>query len=312
MERNGTRMLSLGGFIDIDKYRYVYFVFLVAVYILIICSNFIIIYVIRIHRNLHEPMYIFIAALSLNSLFISTTIYPKLIVDVLSHQQSAFYSVCLLQVQIFYSLAAADLMLLSEMAYDRYVSICKPLQYASLMSKTRVCIFLALAWFLPACHVSVSVIIQSKQELCSFILGGIFCNTTIVKIHCTTPTSLMVWGFIVIMDMALVPVLFILFTYIKIFTVAFRSQGEIRTKAIDTCLPHLIVLILFACLIVFDVMIGILETELPKLLRLIMTLLILVCSPMFNPIIYGLKMKEILKHIKKLLSCCNHVEMIQK
>nr|XP_061789037.1 olfactory receptor 6N2-like [Nerophis lumbriciformis] len=307
MVRNGTRVLSLDGFIDIDNYRYVYFVFFVAMYVVIVCSNCIIIYVIRIHRTLHEPMYIFIAALSLNSLLFSTTIYPKLIVDVLSHQQSASYSVCLLQIFVFYSLAGADFLLLSGMAYDRYVSICKPLQYTSLMSKTRVCIFLGLAWFLPSCHVSVSVIVRSKQKLCSFSSGGIFCNSSVSKIHCTTPTSLVVLGFIVIINMAVIPVLFILFTYIKIFAVAFGSHRGTRTKAIDTCLPHLIVLILFSCLLLFDVIIGTLEKELPKILRLIISLQILVWSPLFNPIIYGLKMKEISKHIKKFRLCCDHV-----
>ncbi|XP_077471383.1 olfactory receptor 6N2-like [Stigmatopora argus] len=297
---NGTTALSLGGYVDVEKFRYLYFSLWVVFYFLIVSSNCVIIYVVKIHPSLHEPMYVFIAALSLNSILLSTTVYPKLIVDVLSRRQVASYSGCLLQVFIFYSFAAADLMLLSTMAYDRYVSICRPLQYATLMGKTRVCVFLALAWFLPACHVSVSVIIQSKQKLCGFVLEGIFCNTTVVKVHCSNPTSLVAWGFVVIANMAVLPMVFILFTYVRIFRVAFHSRGEVRAKAVDTCLPHLMVLILFTVFIIFDVMVGLLEIKLSKILRLFLSLQILVYNPLFNPIIYGLKMKEIWKRIKRL------------
>ncbi|XP_061676324.1 olfactory receptor 4D6-like [Syngnathoides biaculeatus] len=312
MEWNETLMLSLGGYVEIEKYRYVYMMFFMALYVLILCSNCVIICVIWIHRNLHEPMYVFIAALSLNSLMFSTAIYPKFIADVLSQQQRVSYSVCLVQIFFFYSSAGSDLMLLSVMAYDRYVCICKPLQHANTMSKTTLRFFLTLAWFLPAFHVSVAVIIQSKQKICNFTLGGIFCNTTMVKIHCTTPMSLSVWMLITLINTSLIPMLFILFTYIKIFTVIYHSHGEVRKKAVDTCLPHLIVLLTFSCLLVFDVLIGLLGAVLPKTVRLTMSLQMVVYNPLFNPIIYGLKMKEIWKHIKRLLLlCCNHDEFIK-
>ncbi|XP_061676297.1 olfactory receptor 6N2-like [Syngnathoides biaculeatus] len=311
MEWNGTMVLSLGGYVEIEKYRYVYLMFFMALYVLILCCNCVIICVIWIHRTLHEPMYIFIAALSLNSLVFSTVIYPKLIVDVLSQQQTVSYYDCLVQIFLFYSLAGSDLMLLTAMAYDRFVSICRPLQYATTMSKTAVRRFLALAWFWPTCHLVIVTILQSKQKLCNFILGGIFCNTTMIKIHCTTPMYLSVWSLISLINTSLIPMLFILFTYIKIFTVIYHSHGEVRKKAIDTCLPHLIVLLSFFCLLVFDFAIGLLELVLPKTVRLIMSLQIVVYNPLFNPIIYGWKMKEIWKPVKRMLFCCNHDELIK-
>ncbi|XP_061674990.1 LOW QUALITY PROTEIN: olfactory receptor 11A1-like [Syngnathoides biaculeatus] len=305
MEWNGTLVLGLGGYVEIEKYRYVYLMFFMALYVVILCCNCVIICVIWIHRNLHEPMYIFIASLSLNSLVFSTAIYPKLIVDVLSQRQSVSYTGCLVQTFFFYSLASSDLMLLSAMAYDRYVSICRPLQYATIMGMTTVRLFLALAWFWSTCHLLVAIIIQSKQKICHFNLDGIFCNTTMIKIHCTTPMYLSVWTLFSLINIGLIPVLFILFTYIKIFIVIYHSHGEVRKKAVDMCLPHLIVLITFSCLVFFDIAIGLLESVLPKTVRLIMSLQIVVYSPLFNPIIYGLKMKEIWKPIKRLF-CCNY------
>ncbi|XP_061734832.1 olfactory receptor 10K1-like [Nerophis ophidion] len=194
-EFNGT-FITLGGFVDVDKYRYLYFVIFLTLYILILCTNCTIIGLIWVHRDLHEPMYIFIAALSLNSLLFSTAIYPKLCIDILSQKQTIFYSACLFQYFLYYSFAGSDFLLLSAMAYDRC--------------------------------------------------------------------------------------------------------AEVRKKAAETCLPHLMVLFSFVCLVLFDVIIARLESDLPKIVRLIMTLQIVVYNPLFNPIIYGVKMKEIWKHIKRL------------
>ncbi|XP_072770484.1 olfactory receptor 4K15-like [Nerophis lumbriciformis] len=132
------------------KYGYIYFVIFLTLYILILCANCTIICLIWIHRNLHEPMYIFIAALSLNSLLFSSGIYPKLFIDVLSEKQTISHSACMFQYFVVHSLGAADFLLLSAMAYDRYVSICKPLQYPTIMGKRTVIVLLTLAWFIPA------------------------------------------------------------------------------------------------------------------------------------------------------------------
>nr|XP_057938388.1 olfactory receptor 10K1-like [Doryrhamphus excisus] len=116
-EFNRTYII-LGGYVGVDKYGYLYFVILLALYLLILCTNLTIICVICIHRNLHEPMYIFIAALSVNSILFSTAIYPKLFIDVLSQRQIISHSACMFQYFMFYSLGTSDFLLLSAMAYD--------------------------------------------------------------------------------------------------------------------------------------------------------------------------------------------------
>ncbi|XP_077473299.1 olfactory receptor 6N2-like [Stigmatopora argus] len=301
---NGTpHQISLGGYLDVDKYRYVYFVVFLTLYLLILCCNFTIICLIWIHRNLHEPMYVFIAALSVNSLLLSTSTYPKLIADVLSSRQTVSRAACLLQYFIFYSLGGSDFLLLSAMAFDRYVSICKPLQYPTTMRTASVVVFLSLAWIVPACLVLVATVLTAKQKMCRLVLLGIFCNNSIQKLYCVLPRFFAVWGLFVLTNVTLIPVVFIIFTYIKIFMVTYRSCGEIRKKAAETCLPHLMVLISFSCLCGFDVIVARLESELSNAVRLIMSLQIVVYNPLFNPIIYGVKMKEIWKHIKRLLFC---------
>nr|AEA11062.1 odorant receptor [Larimichthys crocea] len=292
--------LTFGGHVDVDRYRYVYFVIMFTIYILIICSNSVIVYLIWVHPNLHEPMYIFIAALLINSVLFSTTIYPKLLIDFLSDKQIISHQACLVQFHMFYSLAGAEFLLLAAMAYDRYVSICKPLQYPTIMSKTTVSIFLVSAWLLPACQLVLPTAMSAKEKLCRFILNGVFCNNTIYKLQCVISQARFVRDMVILLNVALVPVLFILFSYTRIFVISYRSSKEVRKKAAQTCLPHLIVLINFSCLCAFDVITVQLEADFPKTVRFIMTLQIVMYHPLFNPIMYGLKMKEIHKHLKRL------------
>uniref|UniRef100_A0A3B4YUV9 G-protein coupled receptors family 1 profile domain-containing protein n=1 Tax=Seriola lalandi dorsalis TaxID=1841481 RepID=A0A3B4YUV9_SERLL len=241
-------------------------------YILIICSNSTIVYLIWIHQNLHEPMYIFIAALLINAVLFSTVIYPKLFIDFLSENQIISYSACLFQYFMFYSLGGSEFLLLAAMAYDRYVSICKPLQYPTIMRKTTVRMFLVLAWLVPACQVAVPTVLNADKTLCNFTLKGIICNSTFYKLHCVASIVLNIYGLVVFANIVIFP----------------------------TCLPHLLVLINFSCSSAYDVLLLRMETDFPKTVRFIMTLQMILYHPLFNPIIYGLKMKEIYKHLKRL------------
>ncbi|XP_039673243.1 olfactory receptor 11A1-like [Perca fluviatilis] len=293
--------ITFDGHVEVQKYRYLYFVIMFTAYILILCSNSTIVGIIVINKALHEPMYIFIAALLINSVLFSTAIYPKLLIDFLSEKQIISYSACLFQWFIYYTLVCSEFFLLSAMAYDRYVSICKPLQYPTIMTKKTVYNFLVLAWMLPASQMSVGPLLIVNEKLCFFILKGIICNSTVNTLHCVSSAVLNIYGLIVFVIAVPLPVLFILFTYTRIFIITYRSSREVRRKAAHTCLPHLLVLINFSCLLAYDVLLFRLKIDFHKTVRLIMSLQLVIYHPLFNPIMYGLKMKEIYKHLKRLL-----------
>ncbi|XP_039455712.1 olfactory receptor 13C2-like [Oreochromis aureus] len=301
-EELNTTYVTLDGYIEVNKYRYVYFCIIFTLYIIIICSNSTIVYVIWIHKNLHEPMYIFIAALLLNCLLYSTTIYPKLLIDFLSEKQVITYSACLFQFFIFYTLGCSEFFLLAAMAYDRYVAICKPLEYPTIMNKTTVSIFLVVSWLIPAFHVAVQAIGSAEATLCNFNLKGIFCNNAVYTLQCVRSRLIIVFGVVALIDLIILPLLFIVFTYTNIFIISYQSCKEIRKKAAETCLPHLLVLISISCLSIYDVSIARVESDFPKIARLLMTLQIVLYHPLFNPFIYGLKMKEISKQLKRFFS----------
>ncbi|XP_018529684.1 olfactory receptor-like protein DTMT [Lates calcarifer] len=292
--------ITIGGYVKVNKYRYVYFLIMFTVYILIICCNSTIVSLIVIHQNLHEPMYIFIAALLLNCVLYSTTVYPKLLIDFLSEKQIISYSACVLQLFTFYFFGSSEFLLLAAMAYDRYVSICKPLQYPTIMTKNTVRILLILSWFVSACHIAVPAIISAETKLCNFTLKGIFCNNTIFQLHCVRSRLLTIYGVVALIDLVILPMLFIICTYIKIIIISYQSCREVRKKVAETCLPHLLVLISFSCWSAYDVSIARVESNFPKIAHLVMTLQIVLYHPLFNPLIYGLKMKAISKHLRRL------------
>ncbi|XP_041858081.1 olfactory receptor 6N2-like [Melanotaenia boesemani] len=302
MENNNTQnvtYITFDGYVDLHKFRYLYFVILLTAYVLIIFCNVTIGCLIWTHKSLHEPMYIFIAALLFNSVVFSINIYPKLLIDILSVKQIISYSACLFQFFLFYSLAGSEFLLLAAMAYDRYVSICKPLQYPVIMRKSTVTTCLCSAWLLPACFIAVLVTLSANMQLCKFNLNGILCNNSIYSLHCVSSETRSIFGAVALIMSALFPLLFILFTYTRILIISYHSCKEVRRKAGQTCVPHLLVLISFFCLCAFDVIIVRVGSSFPKVVRLTMMVQSVLYHPLFNPIIYGVKMTEISKQLKK-------------
>ncbi|XP_034043022.1 putative gustatory receptor clone PTE03 [Thalassophryne amazonica] len=299
-EDQNVTYITLGGHVELHKYRYLYFIIMFTVYILIICFNSTIVCLIWIQKNLHEPMYIFIAALLMNSVLFSSALYPKLLIDFLSEEQIISYPGCLSQYVLFYSLCGSEFLLLAAMAYDRYVSICKPLQYHTIMTKTNIIITLVSAWLLPPSNMILTPALVAKRKLCDFTLKGIFCNNSVLKLQCVKSTVITVYGVVILFTFSIFPVFFIFFTYTNILRICYKSSSGVRKRAAETCLPHLLVLISLVCIISYDVIVVRLETNFPKTIHLVMSLQVIVYHPLFNPLIYGLNMREISKHLNRL------------
>ncbi|XP_026773814.1 putative gustatory receptor clone PTE03 [Pangasianodon hypophthalmus] len=297
--------LTLEGHVELEHYRYLYFIFTLTVYIMIICFNTVIISVIFKTKRLHEPMYILIAALLCNALLGSTALYPKLLIDLLSEKQTVSYKECLFQAFCIYTYAASEFTLLSTMAYDRYVSICKPLQYATLVKMTTVRKLLFLSWFLPSCEVGVGVILASQLQLCKFKLNRIYCdNYSVVKLSCKETSLNNTYGLFIFSIAVFPPVIFILYSYVRILSVCLNNSKDFRRKALQTCLPHLLIFTNFSVNASFEIINSRLESnQIPHIIAMIMSVEYLLIPPLFNPIIYGLKLQEIYNNIKKILKC---------
>ncbi|XP_076863850.1 olfactory receptor 13C7-like [Brachyhypopomus gauderio] len=294
--------LTLDGHVELDKYKYVYFIITLMVYLMILCCNCVVIYVICTNKCLHEPMYIFIAALLCNSIFGTTALYPKLLNDFLSETRVVSFEACTFQSFFIFTCGTSEFTLLSAMAYDRYVSICKPLQYATLVKMSTVKKILFFCWFLPSCENSVNLILMYQIKLCKYKLNKIYCtNYAVVRLSCGDVSVRNIYGLVVFTIAVFPPVIFVIYSYIRILEVSLRNPQQFRRKALRTCLPHLFVFINYTVTISVDVIIGRLETNMPQIISIILSVINLVIPPLFNPIVYGLKMKDILKRIKQII-----------
>ncbi|XP_066531623.1 olfactory receptor 6N2-like [Hoplias malabaricus] len=295
---NGS-LLMLEGHMELQKYRYFYFVITIIVYVLIICFNSVVISVIYTNKCLHEPMYIFITALLFNALFGATAVYPRLLSEILSEKQIISYYSCLIQAFCTYAYCATELTLLSAMAYDRYVSICKPLQYSTLVKMSTVQKLIFISWFLPFCEMSGGIILTSQLRLCKFTLKRIYCeNYSIVKLSCGDTSANNLYGLVILNIALFPPVIFIIFSYVRILAVCLKNSKDFR---LQTCFPHLFTFIIFSVSIYFEIIHQRLESDIPHMLSMVMSVEYLIIPPLFNPIIYGLKMQEILKRIKMII-----------
>ncbi|XP_046691351.1 olfactory receptor 52Z1-like [Silurus meridionalis] len=303
--------LTLEGHVDLVHYRYLYFMFTFIFYIMIICFNTVIISVIFKKKCLHEPMYIFIAALLCNALFGSFALYPKLLTDLLSEKQITSFGACLFQAFCIYTYGSSEFTLLSAMAYDRYVSICKPLHYATLIKMSTVRKLIFLSWFVPCCENAVGVLLTSRLQLCKSKLNRIYCdNYSIVKLSCGEISLNNSWGLFIFSIAVFPPVIFIIFSYIRILAVCLKNSKDFRRKALQTCLPHLLIFINFSINACFEVINNRIESkQIPHAITIILSVIPLVVPPLINPIIYGLKMHEIFNSIRRLIIWGSRVQV---
>ncbi|XP_064158748.1 olfactory receptor 6N1-like [Anguilla rostrata] len=301
MENSSTvKFFSLSGLQETRTNKFLYFVLTLLIYLLIILCNLILILTIIVEKGLHEPMYIFVCNLCANGLFGTVGFYPKILVDLLSDIHTISYGGCMTQVYFIYSSVLCEITILTAMAYDRYVAICKPLNYHAVMTSLMICKLLLFAWCFPLFSAAVLISFTATMPLCGSHIQKLYCdNWSVVKLSCVPTTLNNVCAYIIILSQ-MAQVVFIMYSYVLIVSVCVKSK-EGRTKFMQTCLPHLLALINFCIATLFDVFhsrYG--ASQLPLSLRNIMAIEFLVIPPLINPIIYGLSLREIKRRILKV------------
>uniref|UniRef100_A0A3Q0S597 G-protein coupled receptors family 1 profile domain-containing protein n=1 Tax=Amphilophus citrinellus TaxID=61819 RepID=A0A3Q0S597_AMPCI len=292
-------MFFLSGFSETVNHRFILFFLSLLCYCIICLVNISLIMTIILDSNLHEPMYILLCVFCMNGLYGTTGFYPRFLWDLLSDVHIISYYSCLIQTQVIYSFACGELSILAVMAYDRYVAICQPLKYHSIMSNQRVIRLVCFSWLTTFCIMVINNFLTSRLTLCSPYISRLFClNWSIVQLACfpeqTTINGIFVNITIIIY---LLHGAFIVWSYMYIIKTCVNST-ENRAKFMQTCVPHLLSLFIFFVTILFDVInmrLG--SKELPQTLKNFVSVEFLVIPPIMNPLIYGFKLTKIRKRI---------------
>ncbi|XP_029968211.1 olfactory receptor 6N1-like [Salarias fasciatus] len=284
---------SLSGFSATTNYRAVLFSLTLLCYFLIVFVNMSLILTIIFDRNLHEPMYIFLGVLCFNGLYGAAGFYPRFAFDLLSDIQVISYVGCLLQVFAIYSNVKVDYTILVVMAYDRYVAICRPLEYHSVMSVRKIAVLLMLCWIVPMSTDVAVVTLTSRLKLCSSKIDKLYCdNWSVVKLACGSTKANDILGLIVI-SFYICHFLCIALSYTQLVKTALNSK-EGRRKFIQTCMPHLFCLFNVTTALLFDVMYSRYgSASMTQNLKNFMAIQFLIFPPIMNPVIYGLILTKI-------------------
>ncbi|XP_059199668.1 olfactory receptor 6C1-like [Centropristis striata] len=292
-----VRVFTLSGINETMNYRIAIFSLTLLYYCMILFFNISLIIIIVLDENLHEPMYILLCSVCINGLYGTTGFYPKFLLDVLSSSQQISYEGCLLQAFVMYSFACSELSILAVMAYDRYLAICRPLHYHSFMNKRRLSQLICFSWLTPFCIFSINVLITFTLKLCGSKIQKLFCvNWMIVKLACSDTVSSDVLSYAIII-IYVFHGLFIIWTYMHLIRTCVKSKDD-RVKFMQTCVPHLVSLLTFMVVMLFDLMymrFG--SKDLPQSLRNFIGIEFLLIPPMMNPLIYGFKLAKIRNRI---------------
>lgn len=290
-------------FVNIGQYRFIAFTFCLLLYIFIVSANLLMILVISQYRTLHQPMCMFVALLSANSLYGSTGFFPRFLMDLLSDTHWISRSACFTQIYVIYSYASNELTILSAMAYDRYMAVCHPLHYHSKMSSKIVILLSMLAWVYPALILTAVMFLTAQLPLCGTEIQKVFCaNWNVVKLACVSTTANNILGLFLSITSIFLPLFYVLFTYLQIVLVCWKKSAEFKGKVLQSCLPHIVSFTIYSIVLFCDVALSRYNMEvINPFVSVILSLEFVVIPPVLNPLVYGLKLPDIRRHISGLI-----------
>uniref|UniRef100_A0A8D0QK11 Olfactory receptor n=1 Tax=Sus scrofa TaxID=9823 RepID=A0A8D0QK11_PIG len=271
-----------------------------TIYLVTITGNLLIILAIRSDPQLQTPMYFFLTFLSFTDICFTTTIVPRMLVNFLSHKTIS-YAGCLTQMYFIYALGNTDSCLLAVMAFDRYVAICDPFHYVTIMSHHRCVLMVALSCSLPHLHSLLHTLLLNQLTFCdSNIIHHFLCDLSpLMKLSCSSTfvneTVMIIEGSFILVT----PFLCIAFSYIRILTAVLKIPSAAgKRKAFSTCGSHVTVVTLFYGSIFYVYLQPVSSYTVRDHMA---TIVYTVLSSMLNPFIYSLRNKDLKQGLRKLV-----------
>ncbi|XP_058513673.1 olfactory receptor 7D4-like [Ochotona princeps] len=287
-----TQFLLLGLSEDAALQPLLFGLFL-SIDVLCVLGNLLIILAITFDAHLHTPMYFFLSNLSLNDIcFISTTV-PRMLMNIQTQSKAISYEGCLAQMYFFMIFATLDSMLLTVMAYDRFVAICHPLHYTVIMNPRLCGLLLLLCWSISLGQSSLQVLLALRVSFCRETkIPHFFCELAqILKLACSDLIVNTIVQYFITGLLGIIPLSGILFSYSRIISsILSISSAAGKYKAFSTCASHLSVVSLF-----YGAGLGVYLTSgmvHPSKTGSVCSVMYTVVSPTLNPFIYSLRNKD--------------------
>ncbi|XP_025314672.1 olfactory receptor 6C75-like [Canis lupus dingo] len=302
--RNHTKVTEfiLLGLTDDPKWQVVLFIFLLVTYMCSVTGNLVIIFLTLTDPHLKTPMYFFLRNFSFLEMSFTSAAIPRFLVTVVTGDRTISYNDCLAQVFFVILLGVTEFYLLTAMSYDRYVAICKPLHYMTIMS-TRVCILLVFSsWLAGFLVIFPPVILVLKLDFCaSNIIDHFVCDSSpILQLSCTNTHFLELMAFVLAVVTLMVTLTLVMLSYTHIIRTILRIPSTSqRKKAFSTCSSHMIVVSLSygSCIFMYIKPSAKERVSLNKGVAVIITSV----TPLLNPFIYTLRNQQVKQAFKNMV-----------
>ncbi|XP_077314576.1 olfactory receptor 10J4-like [Lithobates pipiens] len=272
------------------------------IYIVTLCGNLLIIVLVSTYHQLHTPMYLFVAHLSICDIVFTTNIIPTMLEIILKGMYKISMPRCIYQYYVYSLSTAAECLILTAMSYDRYLAITKPLHYTSIMNLIVCLQLVGSCWLTGALSTLIMVFMIFLRPFCGpNVIDHFICDVApLLKLSCSDTFAVEVAIFLFCIPLLVTPFMFLVVTYVCIFiTIGRIRSSNGRKKTFSTCSSHLTsVCTYFGTLmtVYMDPNRG--HSTINKILFLLYT----VVTPLFNPIIYSIRNQEIKKIIAMVLS----------
>ncbi|XP_075135195.1 olfactory receptor 10A7-like [Leptodactylus fuscus] len=300
--KNQTRVTEffLLGFRNLQNFNIVFFILFLIIFLFTVLGNFLIIILVSINVQLQSPMYYFLCHLSFSDLVVSTTIVPNMLGVTLLGGNIMNYLGCVTQMYFFSASTITECYLLAVMSYDRYLAICNPLRYSSIMDFKRQIILSVWPWLAGFTFNLIGVFPIFSLYFCDDnIIDHFFCDLSpLLKLSCSDTSLIGLLFLVCSLPFFIFPCSFVIVTYVYIFLTIYKIPSTTgKQKAFSTCSSHLIVVGTFYGTLIAKYMIPSKGNSL--LINKTVSLLHTVFTPLFNPIIYSFRNQDIKMTLKK-------------
>ncbi|XP_074187640.1 olfactory receptor 1J4-like [Rhinolophus sinicus] len=281
----------------------VFFVLFLGMYLTTVLGNLLLILLIRLDARLHTPMYFFLSHLAFSDICFSSVTVPKMLVNMQTQDQSIPYAGCVTQMYFFIFFTDLDNFLLTSMAYDRYVAICHPLHYMTIM-RERLCILLVTgSWLLSCANALSHTLLLAQLSFCDDdTIPHFFCDLgALLKLSCSDTSLNELLIFILGLAGITLPLICILISYGRIGATILRVPSTKGfCKALSTCGSHLTVVSLYYGTIIWLYLFPSSNTSSDN--NIIASVMYTVVTPMLNPFIYSLRNRDMKGALEKLIN----------
>ncbi|KAM6148419.1 olfactory receptor 11L1 [Erethizon dorsatum] len=292
---------QLLGFQSLLEWQALLFAIFLCVYFLTIAGNVVIITMVSQDPCLHSPMYMFLKSLSLLEILYTSTIAPCLLANLASWGHAISFSACMVQLYFFVFFGATECFLLAAMAYDRYLAICSPLHYSSLMSADLCTKLVALCWLTGVGTGFLPSLMICRLDFCGpNRIDHFFCDLPpLMQLSCSSVHTTELVIFVLSITVLYICFLLTLVSYVFIVSSVLRIPSALgRVKTFSTCGSHLAVVTIY-----YGTMISMYvrrDVHLSPAVNKIISVFYTVVTPLLNPVIYSLRNRDFKQAVRKV------------